>query len=75
MADRDLRKWIAQLEAEGDFKRVTTQVDWDDEISQIMRKVYVQDGPAILFDHIPSRVALPAQSNFYVLLDCISSNS
>ena len=52
MADRDLRKWIALLEAEGDFKRVTAQVDWDDEISQIMRKVYVQDGPAILFENI-----------------------
>jgi UbiD family decarboxylase len=52
VADRDLRKWIAQLEAEGDFKRVTAQVDWDDEISQIMRRVYVQDGPAIMFENV-----------------------
>ena len=52
MADRDLRAWIAQLEAEGDLKRVTAKVDWDDEISQIIRKVYVQEGPALLFENI-----------------------
>jgi UbiD family decarboxylase len=52
MADRDLRAWIAQLEAEGDFKRVSTKVDWDDEISQIIRKVYVKEGPALLFENV-----------------------
>jgi len=52
MADRDLRGWMAQLEAEGDLKRVTAEVDWDDEISQIIRKVYVQRGPALLFENI-----------------------
>jgi 4-hydroxy-3-polyprenylbenzoate decarboxylase len=52
MASRDLRKWIAQLESEGDLKRITAKVDWDDEISQIIRKVYVQNGPALLFENI-----------------------
>src|SRR3989304_4189705 len=52
MADRDLRAWMAQLEADGDLKRVTAKVDWDDEISQIIRKVYVQQGPALLFENI-----------------------
>jgi UbiD family decarboxylase len=52
MPDRDLRGWMAQLEAEGDLKRVTAKVDWDDEISQIIRKVYVQGGPALLFENI-----------------------
>ncbi len=52
MPDRDLRVWMARLEAEGDFKRVTAKVDWDDEISQIIRKVYVQGGPALLFENI-----------------------
>ena len=52
MPDRDLRKWMAQLDAEGDLKRVTAEVDWDDEISQIVRKVYVQGGPALLFENI-----------------------
>jgi len=52
VADRDLRKWMAQLDAEGDLKRVTARVDWDDEISQIIRKVYLQRGPALLFENI-----------------------
>ncbi len=52
MASRDLRKWIDQLEAEGELKRVKAKVDWDDEISQIIRKVYMQSGPALLFENI-----------------------
>jgi UbiD family decarboxylase len=52
MADRDLRTWIDLLEAEGELKRVTAKVDWDDEISQIVRKVYAVDGPALLFENI-----------------------
>jgi UbiD family decarboxylase len=52
MPDRDLRVWMAQLEAEGEFKKVTAKVDWDDEISQIIRKVYVRGGPALLFENI-----------------------
>ena len=52
MSSRDLRGWIAQLEAEGDLKRIKAKVDWDDEISQIIRKVYEQNGPALLFENI-----------------------
>lgn len=52
MPDRDLRQWIAQLEAEGELKRVTARVDWDDEISEIIRKIYLQRGPALLFENI-----------------------
>src|SRR4030042_1752171 len=52
MPDRDLRAWIAQLEAEGDLKRIKAKVDWDDEISQIIRRVYVQEGPALIFENI-----------------------
>ncbi len=52
MPGRDLRSWIVQLEAEGEFKKVTAPVDWNEEISQIIRKVYAQNGPALLFDNI-----------------------
>ena len=52
MASRDLRGWIAQLEAAGELKRVKARVDWDDEISQIIRKVYSQSGPALIFENI-----------------------
>ena len=52
MASRDLRAWISQLEAEGELKRIKTKVDWDDEISQIIRKVDEKEGPALLFENI-----------------------
>jgi UbiD family decarboxylase len=52
MASRDLRIWMQQLEAAGEFKRVTAKVDWNDEISQIIRKVYENKGPALLFENI-----------------------
>jgi UbiD family decarboxylase len=52
MVSRDLREWIAKLEAEGELKRVIAKVDWDDEISQIIRKINEQNGPALLFENI-----------------------
>jgi UbiD family decarboxylase len=52
MPDRDLRAWMDLLEKEGELQRITAQVDWDDEISQIIRKVYMQNGPALLFENI-----------------------
>jgi UbiD family decarboxylase len=52
MAARDLRTWIALLESEGELKRIKARVDWNDEISQIIRKVYTQNGPALLFENI-----------------------
>ena len=42
MPSRDLRAWIAQLEAEGELKRVKAKVDWDGEIPQVVKKVYEQ---------------------------------
>lgn len=52
MASRDLRTWMAKLESEGDLKRIKAKVDWDDEISQIIRKIYIKNGPALLFENI-----------------------
>jgi len=52
MADRDLRGWIDQLEKEGELKRIKAKVDWNDEVSQITRKIDEQNGPALLFENI-----------------------
>lgn len=52
MADRDLREWIALLEEQGELKRIKARVDWNDEISQIVRRTYQMDGPALLFENI-----------------------
>ncbi len=64
MSDRDLRAWIALLEAEGELKRVTAKVDWDDEISEIIRRAYMQDGPALLFENIKDHEATRSRRLF-----------
>lgn len=52
MAGRDLRSWMAQLETAEELKRVSTRVDWNEEISEIIRRVYLKSGPALLFENI-----------------------
>jgi 4-hydroxy-3-polyprenylbenzoate decarboxylase len=52
MGYKDLRDWIAALEAEGELKRIKAEVDWDLEISEIIRRVNQNRGPAILFENI-----------------------
>ncbi len=52
MAYKDLRDWIAKVEAAGQLKRITAEVDWDLEISAIARRVATQEGPALLFENI-----------------------
>ncbi|MFH0812966.1 MAG: UbiD family decarboxylase [Pseudomonadota bacterium] len=52
MEQRDLRKWISQLENENLLKRVSAEVDWNLEIGSITRKVTSQEGPALLFEDI-----------------------
>lgn len=49
---RDLRAWIAKLEAEGELRRIKAKVDWDGEIAEIRRQVLQQRGPALLFENI-----------------------
>lgn len=51
-APRDLREWIAQLEAAGELKRVQAKVDWDGEIGAITRVTFALAGPALLFENI-----------------------
>ena len=52
MGYNDLRDWIAALEAEGELKRIKAEVDWDLEISEIIRRINKERGPALLFENI-----------------------
>lgn len=52
MGFKDMRAWIDRLEAEGERKRITAQVDWDLEIAEVARRGLAQRGPAILFENI-----------------------
>ena len=48
---RDLREWIALLEREGELHRVTTEVDPDLEITEIVDRLQkAGGGPALLFE-------------------------
>jgi UbiD family decarboxylase len=52
MGYKDLREFIIQLEKEGELQRIKAEVDWDLELSAIMRRVYEIDGPACLFENV-----------------------
>jgi 4-hydroxy-3-polyprenylbenzoate decarboxylase len=52
MAYRDLREWIDKIDKAGELKRVAAQVDWNDELGSITRRVSDRNGPALLFENI-----------------------
>ncbi|MGH7277410.1 MAG: UbiD family decarboxylase [Candidatus Rokuibacteriota bacterium] len=48
----DLRQWLAQLEKDGEVRRIQAEVDWDREIGAVARRVLEKKGPALLFERI-----------------------
>lgn len=52
MAYKDMREWMARLEAEGELKRIEAKVDWDLELAEIARKAIKEHAPALLFTNI-----------------------
>lgn len=52
MGSKDLRSWLEKLEAEGELRRVSAEVDWAGEIAEILRRLAAQRGPAVLFENI-----------------------
>lgn len=52
MGYKDLREFIDRLEQEGELQRIKVEVDWDVEISAIMRRVLKMNGPACLFEKV-----------------------
>jgi hypothetical protein len=44
-----LRGWIALLEKHGQLRRITAEVDWDQEIAGIARINLSLGGPGLLF--------------------------
>lgn len=50
MKYKDLRDFIAQLEAAGELKRITTEVNPELEMTEICDRVLRQGGPALLFE-------------------------
>ena len=57
MAYRDLREFIAILESEGELVRIKEEVDWQDEIGAVSRRLCDLEtqgvnAPAVIFDNI-----------------------
>ena len=55
VAYKDLREWIAALEADGQLARIKERVDWKFELGAILRRtwdMYGDASPALLFENI-----------------------
>ncbi|MCL4763475.1 MAG: UbiD family decarboxylase, partial [Burkholderiales bacterium] len=71
MPYRDLRDFIAQLEAAGDLRRVRAEVDPSLEMTEICDRVLRAGGPAVLFERpkggfrAPSGGAIPVLGNLF----------
>ena len=49
MSFQNLREFIAALEAAGELKRITAEVDPKLEITEVTDRISKSDGPALLF--------------------------
>ena len=71
MAYRDLRDFLAQLERDGELKRVAAPVDPRLEMTAICDRVLKRGGPALLFEHPtgdrrgPSGATIPVLGNLF----------
>jgi 4-hydroxy-3-polyprenylbenzoate decarboxylase len=52
MKYRDLRDFIAQLEALGELKRISAEVDPELEVTEICDRTLRREGPALLFENV-----------------------
>lgn len=52
MPIKDLRDFIAKVEAEGELRRVKTEVDWNLELNHIAKVNEEKCGPALLFENV-----------------------
>lgn len=64
MQYKDLRDFLAQLEACGQLKRITTEVDPYLEITEISDRVLRNNGPALLFEN-PKGSSIPILTNLF----------
>jgi len=64
MKYRDLRDFLAQLEARGELKRVSATVDPRLEMTELCDRVLRRNGPALLFEK-PAGHAMPVLGNLF----------
>ncbi|MBP6058775.1 MAG: 4-hydroxy-3-polyprenylbenzoate decarboxylase [Nitrosomonas sp.] len=64
MQYKDLRDFIAQLEAMGELKRIQTEIDPALEMTEICDRVLKAQGPAVLFEN-PKGHSMPVLGNLF----------
>jgi 4-hydroxy-3-polyprenylbenzoate decarboxylase len=60
----DLRSFVSYLEARGELKRITREIDPVLELSEIAQRAVLADGPALLFERVKGS-QFPALINTY----------
>jgi 4-hydroxy-3-polyprenylbenzoate decarboxylase len=61
---KDLRDFIAMLEAQGELKRITVEVDPHLEMTEICDRTLRAEGPALLFEN-PKGYDTPVLANLF----------
>ena len=64
MSFRDLRSFLADLEAIGQLKRVRVEIDPRFEVAEIAQRVVREEGPALLFERVKGS-RFPIAINFF----------
>lgn len=64
MKYKDLRDFIQQLEAKGELKRITQQIDTNLEMTEIADRTLRAKGPALLFEN-PKGSDIPVLANLF----------
>ena len=64
MQYKDLRDFVAQLEAMGELKRIQTEIDPALELTEICDRILKAQGPAVLFEH-PKGHSMPVLGNLF----------
>jgi 4-hydroxy-3-polyprenylbenzoate decarboxylase len=64
MKYKDLRDFITQLEAQGELKRISCEINPDLEMTEICDRVLKAAGPAILFEN-PKDYRMPVLGNLF----------
>jgi len=64
MKYKDLRDFIAKLEARGELKRITREIDTDLEMTEIADRTLRAGGPALLFEN-PKGSDIPVLANLF----------
>lgn len=68
MAFRDLREYMAALEARGELKRIAAPVSAELEVAEIADRTVKSGGPALLFENVRGK-AVPLAMNLFGTMD------